>query len=275
MSLTGGNRILELPRCGDRGPLRIPYSHRGQLFHSPGRGTFGGFDSSDFCEREYGNPFTRLRSEFPIETKFRIVLPPEYYLPEMFLPQIAQAREVAGLTEVLDVNHHVEIGENPELSLSKGNKKRLRQFREAGGTCGPGRLTGLEDAIDLLSESRVRLGASLSLSKEDIEMAFTTLPQTYKLVEARVGGELAAAAITVRISDSVNYVLYWGDDATRWRHLSPVVALFIEIHDQTRKGGFDVLDLGVSSVNGTVNPGLRRFKIGLGALETNRITLCF
>ena len=64
---------------------------------------------------------------------------------------------------------------------------------------------------------------------------------------------------------------YHGDLAET-RGKSPVVLLVKGIYNYAGSRGFQILDLGISSVESRLNNGLYTFKKNLGALESERVT---
>jgi lipid II:glycine glycyltransferase (peptidoglycan interpeptide bridge formation enzyme) len=176
---------------------------------------------------------------------------------------------------LIDLNQHVEIGPAAEELLSKGNRKKNRQFSENMGTVVVNSLDDFEEIVSVLQKSRERHNVTLSMSRNQILNALQAMPNAYTTYAAKIGHEVIAAAITVQIDTQTVYVLYWGDDNGSWKNLSPTVAIFMRIYNESLLRGIKVLDLGTSSVNAQVNEGLRRFKNNLGAVESKRITSKF
>lgn len=262
--------LLSIPLESTGVEARIPFQVSDRRFVSPGKASFGGFHPLVKNAQLPDDLYLRLQSLRPADTDFVIRLPPEFFQPATFLPQHAMLESVGARASIVDINHHVKVAPEVVENLSRGNKKKFRQFDRAGGITQLADNSSLREAINLLKRSRERLGVRLSMTDTEIFRAFDFLPEVYRLFEARVAGDLAAAAVTVAISEDTNYVLYWGDDASSWRHLSPVVALFLEICRFSAKAGFEYLDLGTSSSGGIVNEGLRNFKRNLGAAESER-----
>ena len=251
----------------------IPIRQEGKKAYSPGRGTFGGFIPSkgsilefEDYKKAYQSLFERLDCESLI-----VSLPPEYFRLDIFEPQ--RALMVRGSTLYVDCNFHIELSNWTEQSLGKGERKKLRQAREAGFTfVDVLDKSSLNLCIQLLIESRTRLGVKLSMSSGDIIKAIEVLPEIYRMVAVYQDENIAAAALLVRLDDSVEYVLYWGD-SLEFRNFSPTVFLCTKIIEGLRLDGVFFLDLGISSLRGEENPGLTRFKANLGATKTDKA--CF
>ena len=84
------------------------------------------------------------------------------------------------------------------------------------------------------------------------------------MYKVEIENRICASALIVSLSDTVEYVLYWGDDEN-YRALSPVTSLFLKIVTSCKSGNKRYLDLGISSVNGNLDEGLFNFKSSLGA----------
>jgi hypothetical protein len=273
--LQGDQNLLHWRTVGnvDRAVV-IPYKVTAERFKSPGVGTFGGFYTLE-VNTDWNQLFNDLVTEFHSVKEFEIIFPPAYFEEKVFESQLDVCLRMFKPEVTVDLNQHVEISGECEGLLSKGNRKKLRQFRERNGIVIKSDFEDLESAILLLQESRKRLGVHLSMSKEKIIESFVRLPEHYSCYQAFVDGNLKAAAIVVKLSPESSYVLYWGDSNEAGRSLSPTVALFVAIYNHSQRKGFKVLDLGVSSLNSQVNLGLRRFKANLGAIETSRTRVVF
>jgi len=257
---------IELPTCD----FIIPIREEGHQAFSPGRGTFGGFMPSidSFLKiDDYRRAYRSFFREIACET-LTVSLPPEYLKFNIFKPQ--KELMAQGTTLFVDSNYHIELSSWTEQSLGKGERKKLRQAREVGFSF-VDKLdrTNLELCIQLLIESRSRLGVKLSMSSEEIIKAIELLPESYRMVAVYKDNIIVAAALLVRIDDLVEYVLYWGD-SLEFRSFSPTVFLCTKIIEGLKYGDISILDLGISSLRGKENSGLSRFKSNLGAIRTDK-----
>ena len=263
-------QIIELSIPNTNCRLTFPFHSNGNILKSPGVGSFGGLYPSE-PNLDWNRAWKELFSNFPKNFSLEVIFPPAYFEPNIFSSQTQSLIDAYQPELIVDVNHHVQIFGEPLALLSKGNRKKFRQFEEAGGEVRRGSKTDLFEAVLILEKSRERLGVKLSMSSDQIENALTLLPERYTLYIAKIGTEKVASALTVSITSECLYVLYWGDDAESWRHLSPVTALFTGIYIDAARDGYKVLDLGTSSVNGELNLGLARFKENLGAIRSPKI----
>ena len=110
------------------------------------------------------------------------------------------------------------------------------------------------------------------MSWTDVQSMLTAFPTRLHLFGAEQDGQLVAAAICVAVSSRVLYVYAWGEIEGA-EALSPVSVLADELSNFARVNGFELLDLGTSSVEGIVNPGLLAFKRSLGADDSLKLWL--
>lgn len=240
---------------------------------SPGKATFGGVwtmeegQSVDFFTDLYKVIF----SQFDSLLEKTIVLPPEYFFPSVFKNQ-SKALEAIGFEQKYsDFNFHIELTGWSHSFMSKGNKKKIRQFFEAGGIVEECKVTDYLNAYLVLKSNRQVRGVEMSMDSIKFVKNLTVLPEKYKAYVARIGVEIAAVAYVVGLTKDVRYVLFWGDDIN-FRKLSPVASLLDFLVTESRDLGYQILDLGISSVNGIRDEGLSRFKRNLGAKESLKTT---
>jgi hypothetical protein len=269
-----GHRILNL-EVSPSSSVSFAYSHIEQL-RSPGRATFGGlwpngifntFDS-DFLFLLY----RRLFSKFEGLNRVTIVFPPRIFLQNIFEPQIESLKKIAPCRIVSDTNYHVEVENWTTKSLSKGNRKKIRQFNEMGGVVSFSNLSNIKQCYDILVENRRHRGVQLTMEFEDFKKSLILCEKDFKLIQANIGGNVIATSLLVKIMPDYWYVLYWGE-SIEFRNLSPVASIFYFLIEQAKSNKVVILDLGISSVNGTLDEGLARFKTNLGAVTSEKLIL--
>ncbi len=269
----GTNQLLEVSTKSG-GTAAMPYKINDRFFKSPGIGTFGGFYSEN-TSVSWDEIWTQFLQINQAQSSFEIIFPPEYFETELFEAQIQTSIELLNPQCTTELNQHVILSGDAETSLSSGNRKKYRQFRESFGVVKRGKIEDLGIIVGVLQESRRNLGVELSMSYTQIFEAFTKLPEKYRCYLAEIDNEIVAAAIAVEISKKSLYILYWGDKPGYWRKVSPVVALFLYIYKEAQQEGFHFLDLGISSLDGQVNSGLARFKQNLGSIDSKKTKILF
>lgn len=249
------------------------YDTNSDSLKSPGRATFGGIWISGGAPTHpyYVHLYQSLFEQLKVLVKINVTLPPRYFYPEIFLNQ-AKALESCGFEKkYLDHNFHIDLTQWITAMLSKGNRKKIRQFEDAGGEIVLGSDGHFATAYEVLRKNRENRGVKISMNQETFIKNLFEFPGNYKIYLAKVKSDITAVAYVVRISEEVNYVLFWGDD-TKFRHLSPVASLLKYLITVSRVEGCQILDLGISSVDGVLDEGLSRFKSNLGAIETFKPT---
>lgn len=237
----------------------------------PGQATFGGVWINQFVhdDRTGAASFVNQFLQHVGNRRLEIILPPTYFYPDIFGFQSDLIRQLGGRTTHVDISYHIELDTWSLQSLSKGNRKKLRQCDEQSVSFSRLPVDQLEFAYELISDNRERIGVTPSTTLSQLQNFFFTCPNKYHCFGVYLGSDLIAAAITVMLSSDVRYVYMWADNI-EFRSLSPVVALCVGIADISREQGIRVLDLGTASQGGIIDEGLSRFKRNLGALSTEK-----
>lgn len=249
------------------------YGVHDNLIKSPGKATFGGIWVSEGRPSVafFASLYKSIFKQFDSLTQSIVSLPPAYFCSYMFQNQSIALEALQFIKSYSDTNFHIEIESWSPASMSKGNRKKIRQFVDAGGKVTLGTPSEYLSAYDVLKGNRENRGVNMSMNFEKFRMNLVEMPQTYSIYLAKLGTEIAGVAYIVRISQNVKYVLFWGDDI-KFRNLSPVASLLNFLVPLTQLEGCTILDLGISSVDGTLDTGLARFKFNLGAIESPKPT---
>lgn len=269
----GDDRAQSLTKSLGSSMAKIFFRINGSVVEVPGRATFGGWyptGSSKLTDTHYVELYRGLLEESASSTLV-VRLPPKYFLPEFFLPQVEALRQLPGV-EVTDVNFSIYLNDDSgNHSFSRGNRKRVRQFAEAAGRIRECLDPERNAAYDLLRNNRSRRSAQLSMSRASFLAVLSDNPDHYRCWLAHVGGEILGVALTVQISEETLYVLYWGDSVAG-RQMSVVASICGFLIRLAKDEGSRFLDLGISSVEGVVDDGLKRFKENLGAFASPQPT---
>jgi hypothetical protein len=240
---------------------------------SPCRATFGGFWSRDqlvrqedvglLCEHLAGPDFRRDIS---------IYLPPLGMTEFDVVNQLEALANTGFKTQFVDVNYHIDVQSWSPSIMSKGNQKKLRQWKRAGGTVTQFAPSKLPELYEVIRLNRGRLGVEPSISLVDLGKLVSAFPQNYFLFGGQINNSIAVAAVVVQVSSITSYVFFWAD-AIEFRNYSPVVAICEEIAIWSKSQGLFRLDLGISSERGVLNSGLSTFKSNLGAQPDDKLML--
>jgi hypothetical protein len=173
---------------------------------------------------------------------------------------------------IVDINYHVDVESWSKKNLSKGNRKKIRQFYDLGGVVSYSNADVIEQCYEVLVENRKRRGVSLTMQYADFENSLLLCGENFKLIQASLENQIVAACYLVKIFPDYWYVLFWGE-LVDFRSLSPVASLFQFLIEEAKRNRVKFLDLGISSVEGALDEGLARFKSNLGAVPSQKITL--
>ena len=246
------------------------------ILKSPGRATFGGFwPSETFGDIDIGfalRAYKYFFSKFPEFNEVKVILPPQVFFPKVFASQIKALMTFDVTRIIVDTNYHVDVQNWSKKNLSKGNRKKIRQFYELGGIVSYSNVDNIKQCYEVLVENRKRRGVALTMHYADFESSLLLCGEDFKLIQAFLENQIVAACYLVKILPDYWYVLFWGE-LVNFRSLSPVASMFQFLIEEAQRNRVKFLDLGISSVEGVLDEGLARFKSNLGAMSSQKITL--
>lgn len=242
---------------------------------SPYRGSFGGiefFGPLSFAEAAY---FIREILLFLDGKNVRRILLTSF--PFAYAPE-----NNALLTQLLlnegfkisrsEINQHLVVHQPsliPLLHLSA--KRKYLKCLKAGFIFEEWPQPDLTFVYAFVKDHRMRKNFPVSLDFQSFEMFFQRFPQNYKVFRVKKGHEIAALSAVVRINSQILYNFYPADHPAYLSN-SPLIFLNVGLYLYAKENAYQLLDLGVSSVQGKVNEGLFRFKSNLGALPSLKLT---
>jgi len=161
--------------------------------------------------------------------------------------------------------------EQYEAALDGRARRTLRQGLSAGMTFGASETEAEWAACyDLLTETKQRRGAELKISLDYVMRLKTLFAGRIAMHRLTVGGELAGAALVYRIAPRWKYLVAWGDDL-RHRHRNVNNVMAYELTRAAIAEGVDLVDIGISSVDGVPDDGLIQFKRSIGGATGLRL----
>jgi hypothetical protein len=245
-----------------------------EILKSPGRATFGGFwiePSTVFTYTE--KTIQQIKDYGKTSSQIRISFPPEHFHPEVFQDQITLLTKYCS-TLIPESNFHIVVDNRNEVS--KGNRKKQRQFSERGGSVSQVEKSDWLRIYKLLEQNRLRRGVALSMPWHIFERGLIDRPDAFTIWGATLESELVGGALTVEIDSNFLYVLFWGDTLLG-RDISVVASICEKLIEFCTIKNYKVLDLGISSVDGLLDENLAKFKVNLGAVKTTKpiLTLRF
>lgn len=244
---------------------------------SPGRGPHGGFGlaldaTAEECDALVSAAEHMLRRA-GIEV-VEIVQAPFCHAPRQAAQALLLLSRRGWIVARQELNQAIPIDGQPFASAHATYASRKRLAKAArSGICA----TRLEPrhhkaAYDAIQDNRRKKGRALSMTWEDVAAMVAAFPNHVHVFAAGPPGDVLAAAICIVVNPRVLYVYAWGERAGA-EAASPVTILADRIHGFATERGFTLLDLGTSSVDGVVNPGLHAFKRSLGAKDSLKLSL--
>ncbi len=114
-------------------------------------------------------------------------------------------------------------------------------------------------AYDVLSLNRSFRGQTLKFSLAYLQRLRKEFPDRINMYLLQAEGHHIAAALVYRVMPKVDHIVTWGDDKTR-RDIAPIGTIAVHLLERALREKVEVLDIGISSVNGVPDDGLIAFK---------------
>lgn len=168
-----------------------------------------------------------------------------------------------------DINQHITLDHSWESRLHKMQVRKLDSLRSEGFEFRPIPLSELETAHQFLTVCRQAQGLQLNISWNLLSELTKKMPTTYECFGVFRGDKISALCIAVNVTEKVAYY-YLPGTSPMFRNQSPMVLLIAGMVDHYRSKNFDILDLGVSSIEGNPQETLKLFKERMGAEETSK-----
>jgi hypothetical protein len=177
-----------------------------------------------------------------------------------------------------ELNYDMAVDSRPLLErMGSGNAKRLRKCVREGLVAQPVPLVEYLNVYRVIEDNRRRRGFPMTMSAEqlgDMARAFPDRLHLFSVIAPGTTSSMCAAAVTVALTESILYVLYWGD-AAGMETYSPIALLASSIYEFCQARGFTRLDVGTSTVAGVPNHGLIQFKRNLGFVESLKLSFAW
>jgi len=124
---------------------------------------------------------------------------------------------------------------------------------------------------DFIYTCRKERNQTLSLSWRELKRTLSGLPNRFLFFNLTDEKNIVAAAIVIRVSETIWYTFYYAHVST-YNKVSPVVYLLSCIYDCAAKEKVKLFDLGTSMLHTSVNKSLLHFKQSVGAKTTAKHT---
>ncbi|MGB3184081.1 MAG: hypothetical protein WBB45_21990 [Cyclobacteriaceae bacterium] len=266
-----GLRVFDLADSNGKIWLRLPFARDGEeMVCLPGV-PYGGMSFTHPVPGE-GVVTAFLQTCLGIlHAPVRLIMPPSG-LP-LAGEWLERSLTAAGLTEVRRVlNHHLHLPDFSENSPDSMQRRRYRKGREAGLMFRQELPTYLPEACKLISDYRRQRGHTISMSREELEQAFTVFPSRYHLFTVSQSQENLAVLVAVKVSEDILYY-FMPANKPGTEALSPSVFMICELARWAQSYAISMLDLGPSlHSDGTFNESLAGFKERMGGITSFRKT---
>jgi hypothetical protein len=239
-------------------------------YASPKRGTFGGLSLNDplefeTIERFVGALMTWMTAQGARMVRLRTA--PASHDLAAFSTMLNVLTRSGFQLSVQELNYDLRVDERAFIDrIDYGNAKRLRKAAREGFFAERIGHEWCESVHAVIEQNRARLGVSVSMSAAQLRQMVDLFPEKMHFFAAfrhADRNEMVAASVCIALTESIFYVLYWGDIDGMSAH-SPVVLLASAIYEYCQQSGFQVLDAGISTLQGEPSYGLMRFKRSLG-----------
>lgn len=171
-----------------------------------------------------------------------------------------------------EINQVLVVDERPYRErIRQKERNRLNLSEKKGYSMQLLETEQLATAYRLIQETHGRKGFPVTMALDEIIKAFTTMPVNYFAFGLFDADALIAVVLSVKVTPNILYNFFHADKK-EYRTASPLVMLLGEVYKFCQKQGIGMLDMGISSVEGRLNPGLFKFKENLGCDVTEKIT---
>lgn len=163
------------------------------------------------------------------------------------------------------VNHHISIDENPlERRMHPMEKRRMKKCRENGFIFTKEPSDNATEIYDYIHSCRKEHGLEVSISKDKLLKYLNDFPKSYLIFSVRNKGELAAAAIAIKVHRRILYS-FLPASLKKFKQYSPSVLLNAGLYNYCQDHQFELLDLGISTEpDGKNQDSLIEFKERIG-----------
>jgi len=256
-------RIVRLVQDSNKVQLGLIAGIKGNKLLAPFSAPFGGFHHKG--ESIYTSVIESFISDlqsFAINSgiaEIRLALPPDMYSNRINAKLTNVLLRKGFQTQLPDITNYIDLNRFKNVYTHNSSRTYYNQALNKGLTFAETTLVSEQKAIyDLIVENRIRMGRPIHMSFEDVLSATTIFPTDFFKV-VNVDQEIIAGAIMYRFHKEIVYALLWGD-SLNGRSDRAMDFLVFNLWSHYKAAGFNVIDLGISTVEGIPNEGLLRFK---------------
>lgn len=246
----------------------VCFSIEGGTAKSLPRSPFGGIFLKSKNQLDFNRFHAQLEKELKEHGVEEIIInqPPHYYgnfAPTEWL--ISEGYKAS----VEETNQYIPIENNYFDKLHRMEKAKLKN--KSNFIIQRSKAESADEIHGFIAKCRKGKGLAINIPIEKFRKLIQLFPDRYEIFEARKGDKLAAAAV---MALPVQKIAYYYLPATNpeFKNLSPMVSLMDYIYNYYRIKDYNFIDLGLSSINGTLQGSLFKFKKRMGAMATPKTT---
>lgn len=238
------------------------------IWYSPFSSPFGGIELiGDASENEITKALTLLCKG--INKPLQITLAPSVYNqtpnPNQYLK--------AGFSKCfIDYNFHLDLSKDSfQESLLRNAKKHLKNALNLNHTFRHANNDDLiQKAYSIIAQNRKERGYELKMSLEQILFTRKVVDLDFYILE--INNIACASALVYKVNHETAMVVYWGH-LSEHSEFRPINLIAYYLFNHYKKEGYKILDIGPSSEKGILNEGLANFKLSLGCVKSEKITV--
>jgi hypothetical protein len=243
-------------------------------FISIPKSTFGGPFFSDVASSDDIKKVLNQAEQFARENLKRVMLvrcaPELYHIRNATINK--EAFEASGYQiQVEDVDYSLLVKHHYMQNVHRSKQKIVREAFSGRYAYRWLTLDYFKQSYEQWSDTRIRKGYVMSMSYEESKRMFLDFSSEYQIFGVLMDEKLLASALIIKISPSIWYVMYWGDEVSV-RNNSPITSLITALYREAFSANVALLDLGTASHHGILNEGVSFFKTTLGAIPNKMIT---
>ncbi len=229
---------------------------------------------SSFCFIEgilNSSSFDHLLETLKIEaTIIEWILPPLFYpkSQEQFNFLIKKGFKIAKV----EVTQYLDLTKDFTRSLHYSKQKKLKKLIDSAIVTKVLENDHLDACYEMIAQNRSLKKYPLTMQKMDLKRLFDYFPDTFLLIGTYIKNELVSCSVTVRVSKTILYQFYWAHNAL-YDDICPLLYHNYWLSCEAKKWGITHIDFGVSTLDGTINRGLFRFKKQMGASASKKYYL--
>jgi hypothetical protein len=263
--------VYELIRNDGKIVARISFHFEKEKALSPFRAPFGGVEIFEKIRlKELTEFLEAVEKDLRIKkiSSIEIKCFPENYLKSSML--IEKAFDVLHWKKKIETTSLIEVSRlHFESKIKISERQKLRKAKEVFQFC-LWRLDQLKEVYSFIKSCRDEKQQVLSLNYSQLKRIVDLFPHNFFLSVVKNERELAAAAITIKVSDRILYTFYYSHQQ-KFNKISPVVMLLDGIYSFARKNKIKMIDLGTSMLDGKINRSLLHFKKSVGGKTTRKL----